>query len=76
LFHTLATAQTYEEWEEAAFELDELLSKDLWYVLTNVIIGNRKKRLKEPMNRWLILSHTGVRILSVDTMTIDLSSAA
>ncbi|KAJ5995710.1 hypothetical protein N7481_002687 [Penicillium waksmanii] len=30
LFHTLATAQTYEEWEEAAFELDELLSKDLW----------------------------------------------
>lgn len=31
LFHTLANAQSYEEWEEAAFELDELLSKDLWY---------------------------------------------
>ncbi|KAJ5086352.1 hypothetical protein NUU61_007659 [Penicillium alfredii] len=30
LFHTLETAQTYVEWEEAAFELDELLSKDLW----------------------------------------------
>ncbi|KAJ5610781.1 hypothetical protein N7510_007500 [Penicillium lagena] len=30
LGHVLATAQTYEEWEEAAFELDELLSKDLW----------------------------------------------
>jgi hypothetical protein len=30
LAHVLATAQTYEEWEEAAFELDELLSKDLW----------------------------------------------
>ncbi|KAJ5855787.1 Acyl transferase/acyl hydrolase/lysophospholipase [Penicillium soppii] len=30
LFHTLANAQSYEEWEEAAFELDELLSKDLW----------------------------------------------
>ncbi|KAJ5112179.1 hypothetical protein N7532_000224 [Penicillium argentinense] len=30
LFHTLATAKTYEEWEEAAFQLDELLSKDLW----------------------------------------------
>lgn len=31
LLHTLATAQSYEQWEEAAFELDELLSKDLWY---------------------------------------------
>ncbi|KAJ5432497.1 uncharacterized protein N7458_011653 [Penicillium daleae] len=30
LLHTLATAQSYERWEEAAFELDELLSKDLW----------------------------------------------
>ncbi|KGO65111.1 Patatin/Phospholipase A2-like protein [Penicillium italicum] len=30
LFHTLANAQSYEEWEEAAFELDELQSKDLW----------------------------------------------
>ncbi|CAG8119072.1 unnamed protein product [Penicillium olsonii] len=30
LFHTLSNAQSYEEWEEAAFELDELLSKDLW----------------------------------------------
>ncbi|KAJ5909088.1 hypothetical protein N7495_001770 [Penicillium taxi] len=30
LFHTIETAQSYEQWEEAAFELDELLSKDLW----------------------------------------------
>ncbi|CRL19900.1 ARF/SAR superfamily [Penicillium camemberti] len=30
LFHTLANAQSYEEWEEAAFQLDELQSKDLW----------------------------------------------
>ncbi|KAJ5587905.1 uncharacterized protein N7459_003670 [Penicillium hispanicum] len=30
LFHTLTTAQSYPEWEQAAFELDELLSKDLW----------------------------------------------
>ncbi|KAJ5160572.1 uncharacterized protein N7482_007576 [Penicillium canariense] len=30
LLHSLATAQSYEEWEEAAFELDELLSNDLW----------------------------------------------
>lgn len=33
LFNTLATAQTYEEWEEAAFQLDELLGGDLWYEL-------------------------------------------
>lgn len=31
LLHRLKAAQTYEEWEEAAFELDELLSMDLWY---------------------------------------------
>lgn len=30
LLHRLATAQSYEEWEQAAFELDELLSADLW----------------------------------------------
>ncbi|PYI18757.1 patatin-like serine hydrolase [Aspergillus japonicus CBS 114.51] len=30
LRHALATATTYEEWEEAAFDLDEILSKDLW----------------------------------------------
>ncbi|KAE8145910.1 acyl transferase/acyl hydrolase/lysophospholipase [Aspergillus avenaceus] len=30
LRYHLANALTYEEWEEAAFELDELLSMDLW----------------------------------------------
>ncbi|EAW07919.1 triacylglycerol lipase family protein [Aspergillus clavatus NRRL 1] len=30
LRHSLATAQSYEEWEEAAFELDEYRSADLW----------------------------------------------
>lgn len=30
LLDDLTTAQTYEEWEEAAFELDELISTDLW----------------------------------------------
>lgn len=30
LLHTLATARTFEEWEEAAFQLDEVLSTDLW----------------------------------------------
>ncbi|PYI01741.1 patatin-like serine hydrolase [Aspergillus sclerotiicarbonarius CBS 121057] len=30
LQHALATALTFEEWEEAAFELDELLGMDLW----------------------------------------------
>lgn len=29
--HTLATAQTYEVWEEAACELDDVLGKDFWY---------------------------------------------
>lgn len=30
LLETLADAQSYEEWEEAAFQLDELLHTDLW----------------------------------------------
>ncbi|KAJ5691433.1 hypothetical protein N7488_012168 [Penicillium malachiteum] len=30
LLHTLETAQSYEQWEGAAFELDETLNKDLW----------------------------------------------
>ncbi|KAJ5113041.1 hypothetical protein N7456_001575 [Penicillium angulare] len=30
LFHTLETANSYQEWEGAAFELDEILNKDLW----------------------------------------------
>lgn len=28
----LKEAKTYEEWEEAAFQLDVLLGNDLWYV--------------------------------------------
>ncbi|KAJ5289414.1 uncharacterized protein N7443_009667 [Penicillium atrosanguineum] len=28
--HTLATAQTYEVWEDAACELDDVLGKDFW----------------------------------------------
>lgn len=28
--HRLANARTFEEWESAAFDLDELLSIDLW----------------------------------------------
>ena len=32
LSYGLATAHSYEEWEEVAFELDELLSTDLWQV--------------------------------------------
>lgn len=42
LVHTLATAQSYEQWEEAAFELDELLSKDLWYS------ADKTKPMKRP----------------------------
>ncbi|OJJ49548.1 hypothetical protein ASPZODRAFT_88761 [Penicilliopsis zonata CBS 506.65] len=30
LLHCLATALSFEDWEEAAFQLDELLSTDLW----------------------------------------------
>lgn len=30
LMHRLANARTFEEWESAAFDLDELLSIDLW----------------------------------------------
>ncbi|KAL2872199.1 triacylglycerol lipase family protein [Aspergillus lucknowensis] len=30
LRHSLAIATNYEDWEEAAFELDEILSLDLW----------------------------------------------
>lgn len=31
LSYALARADTFEEWEENAFRLDELLSADLWY---------------------------------------------
>ncbi|KAL1986637.1 hypothetical protein VTN96DRAFT_6015 [Rasamsonia emersonii] len=30
LLHCLATAETFEEWEDAAFQLDELLGTDVW----------------------------------------------
>ncbi|KAL1967534.1 hypothetical protein VTN77DRAFT_3049 [Rasamsonia byssochlamydoides] len=30
LMHCLATAETFEEWEEAAYQLDELLGTDAW----------------------------------------------
>lgn len=30
----LQNAQSYEEWEEAAFQLDVLLGNDLWYADT------------------------------------------
>lgn len=32
LLHCLATAETFEEWEDAAFQLDELLGTDDWYL--------------------------------------------
>lgn len=31
LLQRLKTVQTFEQWEDTAFELDELLSMDLWY---------------------------------------------
>jgi len=33
-YDILKNAQTYEEWEEAAFQLDVLLGNDLWYAPT------------------------------------------
>jgi hypothetical protein len=35
--HSLATADTFEGWEEAAYQLDELLSTDLWYILPGLL---------------------------------------
>ena len=31
LLEALAEAQSYEQWEEAAFQLDEFFGTDLWY---------------------------------------------
>jgi hypothetical protein len=33
LLDNLAQARSYEDWEEAAFKLDELFGSDLWYDL-------------------------------------------
>lgn len=64
LFHTLANAQSYEEWEEAAFELDELLSKDLWY-------ETRTSQSHSPPNcdasKYNLTTPVGAKILSADT---------
>jgi len=30
-FEILRNAKSYDEWEEAAFQLDVLLGNDLWY---------------------------------------------
>jgi hypothetical protein len=35
-YDILKNAQTYEQWEEAAFQLDVLLGNDLWSVPTRV----------------------------------------
>jgi TAG lipase/lysophosphatidylethanolamine acyltransferase len=32
----LRDAKTYEEWEEAAFQVDVLSGNDLWYIRSNV----------------------------------------
>jgi TAG lipase / lysophosphatidylethanolamine acyltransferase len=40
LSYALARADTFEEWEENAFRLDELISADLWYYSP----GTRVKR--------------------------------
>lgn len=61
LFHTLETATSYEQWESAAFDLDELLNKDLWYE------GHSYNLVTFPAN----LPTTGAKTISVDIMTTD-----
>jgi hypothetical protein len=41
-FEILRNAQTYEEWEEAAFQLDVLLGNDLWLVAASKQSGFRR----------------------------------
>lgn len=63
ILHRLKVAQTYEEWEEAAFELDELLSMDLWYACLLLF-----------STCWVLdclIRYTGVRTQPVAIMTID-----
>jgi hypothetical protein len=36
----LNTARYYEEWEAAAFALDELYGNDLWFGIRPLIVGN------------------------------------
>jgi TAG lipase/lysophosphatidylethanolamine acyltransferase len=38
-FEILRNAKSYEEWEEAAFQLDVLLGNDLWYADMLLVTG-------------------------------------
>ena len=58
----LNAARYYEEWEAAAFALDELYGNDLWLVLPHVVVGNDGLRL---------FLHLGDRILLPNIMIID-----
>ena len=57
-------AKTYEEWEEAAFQLDVLLGNDLWYVWG----------YKRDKNSMAIDTPAGARILPQSTTTTDSST--
>jgi hypothetical protein len=56
----LNTARYYEEWEAAAFALDELYGNDLWFDLLSCDCGERQ----------LTIDHPGDRIPLRNTMII------
>lgn len=41
----LQNAQSYEEWEEAAFQLDVLLGNDLWYGVIPLAVQHYRARI-------------------------------
>lgn len=53
LLYDLSEARTFEEWEETAFRLDELMSADIWYVF-HMYLGTylQKKRLLIKRHMW------------------------
>jgi hypothetical protein len=52
LLDTIEKAKVYEEWEAAAFNLDEVVGYDLWYVLgfvlANVVKADLENCLQAP----------------------------
>jgi TAG lipase/lysophosphatidylethanolamine acyltransferase len=57
-FEILRSAKTYEEWEEAAFQLDVLLGNDLWFVdvlkgsISRDIANNLGYRRQNPTSKY------------------------
>src|ERR1700760_1388588 len=60
LLENLQEARLFEEWEAAAFQLDELLGYDLWYG----VFSFRRRR------NTLVLTTSGARLLQTNTLII------